>query len=370
MEKQDYYELLGVNRNASGQEIKSAYRKMAMQYHPDRNPENTTAEEKFKAAAEAYSVLSDSDKRNRYDRFGHQGLSGTGTGGFNPADFSDFSDVFGDFFGFGDLFGEGRQTRSRRGADLQYNLEIDFKDAVFGLNTEIRFPRMESCEECDGSGAAKGSSPTICAQCGGHGQVRLQQGFFSVSRPCSTCRGAGRIIEKPCSHCRGAGVIRKQRTLKVSVPPGVDTGTRLRLNGEGENNSGEATSGDLYVVLHVREHSTFEREENNLHCQVPINPAQAALGAEIDVPTLEGAAGLRIPAGTQTGSKFQIRHQGIADLHSGRRGDLVIHIKVSIPDKLTKSQRTLFEQLLEELPVDNTPVEKGMFEKVRNFFTG
>lgn len=370
MEKQDYYELLGVDRNASDQDIKSAYRKMAMQHHPDRNPGDATAEEKFKAAAEAYSVLSDNDKRNKYDRFGHQGLSGAGPGGFNPSDFSDFGDIFGDFFGFGDLFGQGRRGRSRRGSDLQYDLEVDFKDAAFGLNTEIRFPRMERCDECNGSGAAKGSGPTVCGQCGGHGQVQFQQGFFSVSRPCSSCRGTGRIIENPCSGCRGEGTVQKQRTLKVNVPAGVDTGTRLRLNGEGESGAEGASPGDLYVVLHVREHSIFERSENDLHCQVPINFAQASLGTEIDVPTLEGTAGLRIPAGTQTGTKFRIRHQGIADLRSGRRGDLIIHTKVSTPQKLTKTQRKLFEQLLEDLPVDNNPVEKGVFEKVKDFFSG
>ena len=368
MEKQDYYELLGLGRKANDQEIKSAYRKMAMQYHPDRNPEDSGAEEKFKAAAEAYSVLSDPDKRSRYDRFGHQGLAGTG--GFNPADFSDFSDIFGDFFGFGDLFGGGRRNRPSRGSDLQYDLEIDFEDAVFGIHTEIRFPRTESCGECGGSGAEKGSGPTVCSRCRGRGQVQFQQGFLSISRPCSTCRGAGRVIETPCPRCRGEGTVRKQRKLKVNVPPGVDTGTRLRLNGEGEALPGGGASGDLYVVMHVREHPVFERSENDLHCQVPINPAQAALGTEIDVPTLERTTALRIPAGAQTGAKFRIRHQGVADLHSGRRGDLVVHVRVAIPEKLTKPQRKLFEQLLVELPADNAPVEKGVLEKVRDFFAG
>ena len=370
MAKQDYYELLGLPRGAGAPEIKSAYRKLAMKYHPDRNAGDKGAEERFKGAAEAYSVLSDPDKRNRYDRFGHQGLAGAGAGGFNPADFSDFADIFGGFFGFGDLFGGGRGRRPRRGADLQYDLEIDFEDAAFGMNTEIRFPRMERCEECEGSGAEKGSGPTVCGQCGGRGQVQFQQGFFSISRPCSACRGAGRVIEKPCPSCRGEGAVRRQRKLKVNVPPGVDTGTRLRLNGEGEANAHGGSPGDLYVVLQVSEHPVFERSENDLHCQVPVNAAQAALGADINVPTLEGEAGLRIPAGVQTGAKFRIRHQGVADLRSGRRGDLVVHVKVVIPDKLTKAQRKLFEQLLEELPTDNAPMEKGVFEKVRDFFAG
>ena len=370
MEKQDYYEQLGIPRNAGDQEIKSAYRKLAMKYHPDRNPGDAAAEEKFKGAAEAYSVLSDSDKRGRYDRFGHQGLAGGAGGGFNPADFSDFSDIFGDFFGFGDLFGGGRRGRPRRGADLQYELDIDFEDAVFGMTTAIRFPRLESCKECEGGGAEKGSGPTVCSQCGGRGQVQFQQGFFSISRPCSTCRGAGRIIENPCTYCRGEGTVRTQRKLKVNVPPGVATGIRLRLNGEGEADPRGGTPGDLYVVLHVHEHPVFERSENDLHCQVPINAAQAALGAEIKVPTLEGEVALKIHAGAQSGAKFRIRHQGVADLRSGRRGDLLVHVKVLTPEKLTKSQRKLFEQLLEELPTDNTPMEKGVFEKVRDFFSG
>ena len=370
MEKQDYYELLGIPRDARDHEIKKSYRKMAMKYHPDRNPGDAEAEEKFKGAAEAYSVLSDPDKRGRYDRFGHQGFAGSGAGGFNPADFSDFADIFGDFFGFGDLFGGGRGNRPRRGADLQYDLEIDFEDAVFGMNTEIGFPRMESCEECAGSGAEKGSGPTVCGQCGGRGQVQFQQGFFSINRPCSACRGAGRVIERRCTRCRGEGSVRKRRKLKVNVPPGVDTGVRLRLNGEGEADARGGPSGDLYVVLRVHEHPVFERLENDLHCQVPINAAQAALGAEINVPTLEGTAGLRIPAGVQTGAKFRIRHQGVADLRNGRRGDLVVHVKVVTPEKLTKSQRTLYEQLLEELPADNAPMEKGVLEKVKDFFAG
>ena len=370
MEKRDYYEVLGVGRAAAGQVIKTAYRKLALKYHPDRNPDNSEAEEKFKEASEAYSVLSDAEKRNRYDRFGHQGVAGAGAGGFNPADFSDFSDIFGDFFGLGDIFGGGqRRSRARRGADLQYDLEVDFEDAVFGMNTEIRFPRTEVCGECDGSGAEKGASARTCPTCSGRGQVQFQQGIFSMSRTCSSCRGAGRIVEKHCSTCRGEGRIRKERKLKINIPPGVDTGTRLRLTGEGEGGAQGGPPGDLYVLLSVHEHPIFERADTDLHCEVPINVAQAALGVEIEVPALEGSETLRIPAGAQSGSTYRIRYKGVAGVRDGRRGDLVIHIKVVVPAKMTKPQRQLFEQLLDELPADNTPTEKGIFEKVKNYFT-
>ncbi len=370
MEKRDYYEVLGVGRDAADQAIKSAYRKMALKYHPDRNPNNSEAEDKFKEASEAYSVLSDAGKRNRYDRFGHQGVASAGADGFNPADFSDFADIFGDFFGFGDLFGGGqRRSRARRGTDLQYDLEVDFEDAVFGMNTEIRFPRTEACGDCDGSGAERGTSPRTCPTCSGRGQVQYQQGFFSVSRPCSSCRGAGRIVERHCSSCRGEGRVRKQRKLKLNIPPGVDTGTRLRLSGEGEGGALGGPPGDLYVLLSVREHPIFERVNSDLHCEVPINVAQAALGAEIEVPALEGSEVLRIPPGAQSGNTYRIRHKGVAGVRDGRRGDLVIHIKVVVPAKMTTLQRQLFEQLLDELPADNTPTEKGIFEKVKNYFT-
>lgn len=370
MEKQDYYNVLGIDRKANTQQVKSAYRKMALKYHPDRNPNNAEAEEKFKLAAEAYNVLSDPEKRSRYDRFGHEGVGGFGSGGFNPADFSDFADIFGDFFGFSDLFGGGRsRTRQRRGADLQYDLDVEFEDAVFGMNTEIRFPRTETCGECGGSGAEPGTGPTTCPQCSGRGQVHFQQGFFSISRPCSACRGSGRIIEKRCRVCHGSGRRQTQRKLKINIPPGVDHGTRLRLTGEGEAGSNGGPPGDLYVLLNVREHPIFERVNNDLHCEVPINVAQAALGAEITVPTLEGSEKLRIPAGTQTGRQFRIRHHGVADVRNGRRGDVVVHAKVVVPEKLNKEQRKLFEILLDELPADNTPTEKGVFEKVKDFFT-
>jgi molecular chaperone DnaJ len=366
--KRDYYEILGVGRNASDPEIKSAYRKLALKYHPDRNPDDPTAEEKFKEASEAYSVLSDAQKRGNYDRFGHQGVKGAT--GFDPADFSEFADIFGDFFGFGDIFGGSqRGQRVRRGADLQYDLEINFEDAVFGLNTEIQFPRLQPCHKCQGSGAAAGTQPTTCTTCAGRGQVYYQQGFFSVGRTCPACRGAGRIIENPCAECHGAGQVRKSRKLKINIPPGVDHGTRLRLANEGEVGRQGGPPGDLYVLLRVREHPIFERHNDDLHCQVPINIAQAALGSEIEVPTLEAPEKLRIPAGTQTDSQFRMRSKGVPQVHGGRRGDLVVHIKVTVPKKLTREQRELFKQLLDVLPTDNTPTEKGLFEKVKDYFT-
>lgn len=370
VEKRDYYEVLGVDRGASPDVIKSAYRKLALKYHPDRNPGDQEAETRFKEAAEAYSVLSDQDKRTRYDRLGHQGVGGASQGGFNPEDFRDFSDIFGDFFGFGDLFGGagGGRRRARRGSDLQYELEIDFEDAVFGMTTEIQFPRTETCEVCSGSGAESGSQPRTCPTCGGRGQVYYQQGFFSVGRTCSACRGAGQIIENPCKECSGSGTVRKPRKLKINVPPGVDTGTRLRLSGEGESGPQGGSAGDLYVLLRVREHDIFHREEHDLHCEVPVNVAQAVLGAEVTVPTLEGEEQIKVRAGTQGGARFRLRGKGVPHVNSGRRGDLIVHVKVRIPDKLNKEQKRHFEALLELLPADHQPSEKSVFEKVKDFF--
>jgi molecular chaperone DnaJ len=366
--KRDYYEVLGVGRDASEQEIKSAYRKLALKYHPDRNPNDSTAEEKFKEASEAYSVLSDAQKRGNYDRYGHQGVKGAT--GFDPADFGDFADIFGDFFGLGDIFGGGqRRQRRRRGSDLQYDLEVNFEDAVFGLSTEIQFPRLQTCDQCEGSGAAPGTRPVTCSTCGGRGQVYYQQGFFQVGRTCPACRGNGRIIEKLCTACNGAGQVRRPRKLKVNIPPGVDNGTRLRLTGEGEAGLQGGPPGDLYVLLRVREHPIFERHGDDLHCELPINVAQAALGAEIEVPSLEGSEKLRIPAGSQSGAQFRLRGKGVPQVQGGRRGDLVVHVRLLIPTKLTRDQRQLFEQLREMLPEDNTPTEKGLFDKVKDYFT-
>ena len=365
--KRDYYEVLGIDRSASADAIKSAYRKLALKYHPDRNQGSQEAEDRFKEAAEAYSVLSDSEKRSRYDRFGHEGVRGQG--GFNPQDFADFGDIFGDIFGFSDLFGGGgRGSRARRGSDLQYELEVDFQDAVFGMSTDIQFPRVESCGSCAGSGAKPGTRPRTCPTCGGRGQVYYQQGFFSVGRTCSACAGAGRIVEQPCEECRGGGTTRKQRKLKITIPAGVDNGTRLRLSNEGEAGPMGGPPGDLYVLIRVRDHELFHREGNDLHLETAINVAQAALGAEIDVPTLEGDQKIRIEAGTQSGSRFRIRGKGVPEVSSSRRGDLIVHINVRVPEKLTKEQRTHFEELLSTLPTGETAGKQGFFDKVKEFF--
>ncbi len=369
MEKRDYYETLGVERGASPEVVKSAYRKLAMKYHPDRNPGDQDAENRFKEASEAYSVLIDDEKRRRYDQYGHAGVGGAGQGGgFNGQDFGDFGDVFGDIFG--DLFGGGGgRRRSRRGTDLQYELEVDFEDAVFGTKTEIKFPRSETCETCSGSGAKAGTQPRVCGTCRGRGQVHVQRGFFAISQPCSTCRGTGKIIEEYCGTCRGAGSVRKQRTLKINIPAGVDDGTRLRLTNEGESGGPGTTPGDLYVLLRVKEHSIFHREEHDLHCEVPINVAQAALGAEITVPTMEGDEKLHVKPGTQSGEKFQLKGKGVPSVNGGRRGNLIVHVKVATPEKLTKEQREHFEALLDLLPADHSPSEKSVFDKVREFFS-
>lgn len=366
--------MLGVGKDAGDPEIKSAYRKLALQFHPDRNPDDPNAEERFKEASEAYSVLSDAQKRGAYDRFGHAGLQGSGAasgGGFNPETFADFSDILGDFFGFGDLFGGGggrRRSRAQRGDDVRYDLEISFEEAVFGMGADIQIPRMEACDRCGGSGSEPGSGATTCPTCKGRREILYQQGFLSIRRTCSTCNGAGQIIRNPCSTCRGQGYREVQRKLKINVPPGVDDGTRLRLASEGQRGANGGPQGDLYVFLKVREHSFFERREADLHCTIPINLAQAALGAEIDVPTLGQPHKLKIPEGTQNGAQFRLRGKGVVALNSSGRGDIYAHIEVRVPTKLTREQRKLLEQLQHTLPVDNTPAEKGLFEKVKDYF--
>jgi len=369
--KRDYYEILGLGREAGEQDIKSAYRKLALKYHPDRNPDDPAAEDRFKEASEAYSVLSDAQKRAAYDRFGHAGLQGAGTGGFDPSQFTDFSDILGNFFGFGDLFGGGggrRRTRAERGEDVRYDLEIAFEEAMFGMSADIQVPRMEACARCHGSGAEPGSGPTTCPTCHGRGEILYQQGFLSVRRTCSTCGGSGQVIRNACSECRGQGYRQAQHKLKINIPAGVDDGTRLRLSGEGQPGPQGGPPGDLYVFLKVREHPFFERQEHDLHCTIPLNIAQAALGCEIDVPTFEGPQRLKIPEGTQSGAQFKLRHKGVAMLNGGGRGDLIVHLDVKVPTRLNRDQRRLLELLRDSLPVNNAPSEKGLFEKVKDYF--
>ncbi len=366
--KRDYYEVLGVGREASDQEIKSAYRKLALKYHPDKNPHDKSAEENFKEAAEAYSVLSDPEKRARYDRFGHSGLQG-GFSGFDPATFGDFGDILGDFFGFGDIFGSSRRRGGpERGADLRYDLKISFREAAFGLKTKIKIPRQETCGSCDGRGTAKGKSPLTCPTCHGGGQVRYQQGFFSISRTCGQCNGSGKIIKDPCEVCKGRGLVRKEKVLEVKIPAGVDNGSRLRIQGEGEAGSHAGYPGDLYVVIYVEEHPFFQRQGNNIYCQVPIGVATAALGGEITVPTLEGEEKLKVPEGTQGGTVFRLRNKGIVSLGERGRGDQFVTVNVVIPTKLTKEQRQLFESLSKVSKEDELLQERNIFDKVKDIF--
>ena len=368
--KRDYYEVLSVSRDCDEQTLKSAYRKLALQYHPDRNPNNREAEERFKEAAEAYAVLSDPQKRAAYDRFGHQGVNGGGFGGFDESQFADFADIFGDLFGLGDLFGGGRNRRSRvqRGEDIRYDLEISFEDCMRGVSADLQIPRREACSKCQGTGAEPNGGLVSCATCNGRGEVLYQQSFLSIRKTCPTCAGRGKVIRQACSQCRGEGFSRSEKKLKVNIPAGVDNGTRLRLAGEG-NPAGPGTQpGDLYVVIKVAEHPVFERRENDLHCTLPINIAQAVLGAEIEIETFDGPQKIRIPEGTQAGAQFRLRNLGVPHLNSRARGDLYVHLDVQVPKKLTREQRKLFEQLSELLPTDNSPHEKSVFEKVRDFF--
>ena len=378
--KRDYYEVLGVARTATDQEIKSAYRKLALKFHPDRNPGDKVAEDKFKEAAEAYAVLADTDKRHMYDRFGHAGLGGAATGGFDPTVFTGFEDILGglgDIFGIGEMFGgQRRRGGPQRGADLRYDLEISFDESAKGVETTIQIPRQESCEACHGSGAAPGSKPQTCPQCHGRGQLRYQQGFFTVARTCGQCRGTGSIISSPCPTCRGAGRVQQQRKLTVKIPAGIATGQRLRLSGEGESGAGGGPAGDLYVVVHVQEHQFFHREGNDLYCEVPLNYPTAALGGEIAIPTLEGEETFKVPEGTQSGATFRLRGRGMPDVVSGRsRGDLLVTVKVMTPKKMTKEQRKLLEQLAATMPKEKfepTPRheqdERGIFDRVKDIF--
>ena len=376
MSKRDYYEILGVEREATDQQIKSAYRKLALKYHPDRNPDDHKAEESFKEAAEAYAVLADREKRGLYDRFGHAGVSGAG-GGVDPTIFADFSDIFaglGDVFGFGDIFG-GRRRRSgpQRGSDLRYDLEITFDESATGAETTIQIPREETCETCKGSGAAAGTSPETCSQCRGSGQLRYQQGFLTVARPCSNCRGTGKTIAKPCQTCRGAGRISKERKLTVKIPAGIASGQRMRLYGEGEHGSAGGPPGDLYVVVHVQEHPFFHRDGDDLFCEMPISFPTLSLGGSIKVPTLDGHEDLHIPGGTQAGAKFRIRGKGMPNVSGRGHGDLHVIARVTIPKKLTREQKHLLEELgktLKDESLSGNPLEaeKPFFERVKDIF--
>jgi molecular chaperone DnaJ len=368
--KRDYYEILGLDRDADDQTVKSAYRRLALEHHPDRNPDNKDSEERFKEAAEAYSVLSDPQKRSAYDRFGHQGVQGAGGSGFEAGGFTDLSDVLGEFFGLGDMFGGGGRRRGgpQRGDDLRFDLEIDFEKAVFGMTAEIQAPRLEACKHCKGKGAEPGSGAVTCPTCRGKGEVLYQQSFLSVRRTCGQCNGAGEIIKKRCTVCQGEGYRRVDRKLKVNIPPGVDNGTRLRLSQEGNPGPNSGPPGDLYVILKVREHSIFDRHGNDLHCRVPVNVAQAALGADLDVPTLDGVERVKVGEGTQNGTQYRIRGKGVPHVNGHGRGDLFVHIDVKVPPKLNRAQRELFEQLRDILPVENEPAEKGLFEKVKDYF--
>jgi len=376
--KRDYYEVLGVSKTATDVEIKSAYRKLALKYHPDRNPGDQAAEEKFKESAEAYSVLADGDKRHLYDRYGHAGLGGAATGGFDPTVFTGFEDILGglgDIFGLGDVFGGGRRRGGvQRGADLRYDLEISFDEAAKGTETAVQIPRLESCETCSGSGAAPGSKATTCPQCQGRGQLRYQQGFFTVARTCGQCRGTGSVIAKPCTTCKGSGRVQKERKLTVRVPAGIATGQRLRLSGEGEAGGPGGPPGDLYVVIHVQEHPFFHRDGNDLYCEVPLNFPTLALGGEIRIPTLEGEEPFKVPEGTGSGQSFRLRGRGMPDVSGRGRGDLFVTVKVITPKKLSKEQKKLLEQLATSLPKEQfepIPVDhedKGLFDRVKDIF--
>lgn len=374
MSKRDYYEILGVNKGAAEADIKKAYRRIAMKNHPDRNPDNEKAEEIFKEATEAYEVLSNKEKKAAYDQYGHAGVDpNSGFGG--PGGGADnFSDIFGDVFG--DIFGGGRGgSRGRRGpvrgSDLQYNLELSLEDAVKGKTVQIKVPTLIACETCDGSGAKKGSKPETCATCGGHGQVRMSQGFISVQQTCPKCHGRGQVISDPCGSCHGQGRIKETKTLSVKVPPGVDTGDRIRLGGEGEAGPEGGPAGDLYVQVNVREHSLFQRDGRNLYCEVPISIVDAALGGELEVPTLNGRVKLKVPAETQTGRLFRLKGKGVSSVRGGGPGDLLCRVVLETPVNLNCDQKELIRQLQDSLEGGkHSPKKTSWFEGVKKFFDG
>ena len=367
-EKHDYYDVLGVSRDASVDEIKKAYRRLAVKYHPDKNPNDKAAEEKFKEAAEAYSVLSDAEKRARFDRFGHGGMGG-GVG-FDPGQFTDFADILGDLFGFGDAFGGGRRrgNRAMRGSDLRYDMDLAFEEAVFGKEASIEVPRAVNCATCSGSGAKKGTTPVSCSMCGGRGQVRYSQGFFAVARTCPQCNGSGKVIKDPCADCGGAGRVREQKTLTVKIPPGVDDGTRLRLSGEGEAGTSGGPAGDLYVFISVDPHARFSRRDYDIHAEESVSFTQAALGAEITVETVHGDEVLKVPPGTQPNHVFKLRGKGVPWVDGSGRGDHFVHLTVRIPAAVDARQRELLEEYARIEGVEIA--EPNVFRKAKKFFTG
>lgn len=371
MSKADYYEILEVSRDASEAELKTAYRKLAMKYHPDRNPGDKQSEERFKEASEAYGVLSDAEKRAAYDRYGHASTSAGFGGGAGPfAGSGDIGDIFGDIFG--EMFGGGGQRRGsrvQRGEDLRFDLTIEFEDAVFGKETEIKVRRRENCATCRGTGTSSGRGPTVCAQCQGRGQVRYQQGFFSVARTCGNCGGAGTIVTDPCSTCRGETRSAREFPMKVKIPAGVEDGTRIRYSGEGDAGRFGGPRGDLYVVLSVKSHDFFERDGNDLHCVVPISFPQAALGDELEIPGLEGPVVVRVPEGTQSGREIRVRNEGVPHLNEHGRGDLVVQVVVQIPKKLSRTQRELVRQLAESMQIENKPTSRNMISKMKDLFS-
>ena len=377
MAKRDYYAVLGLEKGVSEEEIKKAYRRLAVKYHPDKNPGDKAAEENFKELGEAYEVLNDPQKRAAYDRYGHAGVSGVGAGGFDPSAFAGFEDIFGslgDLFGFGDILG-GRRRRGgpQRGSDLRYDLEISFEESYSGTETTIQIPREETCETCKGSGAAAGSSPEVCSQCRGTGQLRFQQGFLTVARPCSTCHGTGKVISRPCQACRGAGRVGRERKITAKIPAGIATGQRLRLYGEGEHGTAGGPAGDLYVVVHVQEHEFFHREGDDLYCEMPIAFPKLALGGEVRVPIVNGEETIKVSPGTQPGTRFKLRGKGMPNVSGRGHGDLYVIARVGVPKKLTKEQRRLLEELAAAMPAepvdaDGDGADKPFFEKVKDIF--
>ena len=371
--KKDYYEVLGLSRDASEEEIKKSYRKLAMKYHPDRNPDNPKAEEQFKEAKEAYETLSDDQKRAAYDQYGHAAFEhGGGAGaGFGGAGFGDaFGDIFGDIFG-GRGQGGGQRNNVYRGADLRYNMEISLEDAAKGTETKIRIPVQSACETCKGSGARPGTQPVTCTTCAGHGQVRMQQGFFSVQQTCPKCHGNGKMVKDPCPTCSGAGRVKQNKTLSVKIPAGVDEGDRIRLTGEGEAGVNGGPTGDLYVVIHLKTHEIFQRDGGNLHCEMPISFTTAALGGEIEVPTLGGSAKMKIPAETQTGGVFRLKGKGIKPLRQSDHGDIMVHVVVETPVKLTEKQKDLLREFDTSTQADagkHSPKNKSWVDKAKDFF--